>query len=247
MMSYRIVLGLSVTLFLLVGAIGWAANMPKPAALVGETISNASLPGPTRGAETTTAVSPSIGVIDPQWLQKVSDATTIPIRVLQAYATAAAEVDREQPRCKLGWNTLAAVGYIESEHGSHGGAHIGTDGNLIGTIIGPRLDGTSFAAVPDTDQGKWDGDTRWDHAVGPLQFLPHTWATQGLDGNGDGVADPNNIDDAAYTAANYLCAGGRDLTTAGGWSDAVLSYNNDVKYLEEVRSESALYATKSDG
>jgi len=206
MMSYRIVLGLSVTLFLLVGAIGWAANMPKPAALVGETISNASLPGPTRGAETTTAVSPSIGVIDPQWLQKVSDATTIPIRMLQAYATAAAEVDREQPRCKLGWNTLAAVGYIESEHGSHGGAHIGTDGNLIGTIIGPRLDG-----------------------------------------NGDGVADPNNIDDAAYTAANYLCAGGRDLTTAGGWSDAVLSYNNDVKYLEEVRSESALYATKSDG
>ena len=46
-----------------------------------------------------------------------------------------------------------------------------------------------------------------------------------MDGNGDGIADPFNIDDAALSAAGYLCAKGRDLTTANGWIEAIYSYN----------------------
>ena len=41
---------------------------------------------------------------------------------------------------------------------------------------------------------------------------PATWRIWGADGNGDGVADPQNIEDAALAAAGYLCAGGRDLS-----------------------------------
>ena len=46
-----------------------------------------------------------------------------------------------------------------------------------------------------------------DRAVGPMQFLPASWARYGADGNGDGVRDPHQLDDAALAAAAYLCAG----------------------------------------
>ncbi len=44
--------------------------------------------------------------------------------------------------------------------------------------------------------------------MGPLQFIPSTWRSWGVDANGDGVADPNQIDDAALAAGRYLCAAG---------------------------------------
>ena len=70
------------------------------------------------------------------------------------------------------------------------------------------------------------GDPEWDHAVGPLQFLPSTWETWGRDGDGDGTADPQDLDDAAAAAAAYLCGAGQDLTTGPGWSAAVYAYNH---------------------
>ena len=45
-------------------------------------------------------------------------------------------------------------------------------------------------------------------AEGWMQFMPATWATYGVDANGDGVADPNNPEDAIFTAARYLSAAG---------------------------------------
>ena len=41
-------------------------------------------------------------------------------------------------------------------------------------------------------------------AQGMMQFLPSTWAIYGLDGDGDGHADPFNPIDAIYSAAYYL-------------------------------------------
>ena len=46
-----------------------------------------------------------------------------------------------------------------------------------------------------------------------MQFIPSTWALYGADGNGDGVADPFNIFDAAAAAAHYLCRAGGNLQT----------------------------------
>ncbi len=42
-------------------------------------------------------------------------------------------------------------------------------------------------------------------AMGPMQFMPATWAAYGVDGDGDGKADILNQTDAVYSAAHYLC------------------------------------------
>ena len=101
-------------------------------------------------------------------------------------------------------------------------------------MLGPVLDGHGFAAVADTDHGRWDGDTRWDRAVGPMQFIPGTWGTFGVDGDGDGVANPQDVEDAAAGTAAYLCYGGRDLSDPAALRRAVLSYNHSVAYLRLV-------------
>ena len=75
-----------------------------------------------------------------------------------------------------------------------------------------------------------------------MLFRSSTWKLAGRDANGDGVADPHNIDDAALSAAGYLCAGGRDLTTAQGWSDAIWSYNQSEAYLGQVGEAAVEYA-----
>ena len=78
--------------------------------------------------------------------------------------------------------------------------------------------------------------------MGPMQFIPETWKKWGVDANGDGVADPDNIDDAALTAARYLCARGGDLRTAQGWETALMAYNLSGQYLRDVRDRAAAYS-----
>ncbi|MDF3149807.1 lytic transglycosylase domain-containing protein, partial [Streptomyces sp. T21Q-yed] len=106
------------------------------------------------------------------------------------------------------------------------------------------LDGVAFALIRDTDGGAHDGDTTYDRAVGPMQFIPSTWARWGADGNGDGRADPNNVFDAALGAGRYLCAGGRDLSVPAELDRAILGYNHSTAYLRTVR---AWYAYFLDG
>ncbi|MFC4002769.1 murein transglycosylase [Prauserella oleivorans] len=178
------------------------------------------------------------------WARQVADATGVPARVAAAYGRAEMWLAGEQPGCNLSWATLAGIGRIESRHGELGGG-IGDDGLPGTSIIGVPLDGSpGVRAIPDTDRGRLDGDTRWDRAVGPMQFLPGTWqrwaARSVRDGNGP---DPQNIDDAALAAARFLCSGGRDLSTPQGWWDAVLAYNNSVDYAQDVFSGADAYAT----
>lgn len=53
-------------------------------------------------------------------------------------------------------------------------------------------------------------------AGGPFQFMPTTWAGYGVDGNGDGRKDRNDLTDAAYGSANFLAAlGGKAGTPLG--------------------------------
>jgi membrane-bound lytic murein transglycosylase B len=191
------------------------------------------------------AVDITRGVFDGQWLVRTAARTDIPVRALRAYAAAAGVANAAAPACGIGWNTVAAIGLIESAHGTYGGGSLTAAGQASGPIVGPSLDGAGFAAIPDTDDGALDGDALWDHAVGPMQFIPSTWRLAGRDGNGDGGADPLNIDDAALSAASYLCAGGRDLTTAGGWTDAIYSYNQSDSYVGRVSEQAAAYAAQA--
>ncbi|MDP8969060.1 MAG: lytic transglycosylase domain-containing protein [Actinomycetota bacterium] len=77
-------------------------------------------------------------------------------------------------------------------------------------------------------------------ARGPMQFLPSTWVSHGVDGDGDGLADIDNPVDAVHAAASYLCA-------AGGGSpatlrDAIFAYNHAQWYVDLVLEYAARYA-----
>ncbi len=92
--------------------------------------------------------------------------------------------------------------------------------------------GNGFAVIEDTDNGVLDGNPRWDRAVGPMQFIPGTWAMWNRDGNGDGVIDPHNLYDATRSAAAYLC----HLERRSGPSpwNYVLGYNSSNAYVADV-------------
>ncbi len=146
-----------------------------------------------------------------------------------AYESAARRV-RES--CHLSPSLLAAIGEVES--GSLAGRRLDARHNVVPPVLGPTLSGSGVAAIRDTDGGQWDGDRTWDRAVGPMQFIPGTWRSWGTDGNGDGIADPQNVEDATYSAARYLCAGGRDLSDTADLRAAILSYNRSMSYLARV-------------
>jgi membrane-bound lytic murein transglycosylase B len=77
-------------------------------------------------------------------------------------------------------------------------------------------------------------------AEGWMQFMPQTWAEWGVDANGDGVADPNNPEDAIYAAARYLSAAGMPTDTYG----AIYAYNHADWYVSEVLADAGCYATE---
>jgi hypothetical protein len=63
-----------------------------------------------------------------------------------------------------------------------------------------------------------------------MQFIPATWSTVGVDGNGDKQRDPQNISDAALGSGVYLCAAEGDLTSVAGRASAAWSYNHSKPY-----------------
>ncbi|WP_353813708.1 lytic transglycosylase domain-containing protein [Agromyces sp. SYSU T00266] len=213
-------------------------------AQVGAGAEAADDPNALTGSEVAPLVEPEPEAepeVESDWLTSVASATGIPARALSAYALAHVSIAAEEPTCGIDWTTIAAIGAVESSHGSHGDSVLGADGVVQPTILGPALDGDGVAAIHDTDGGALDGDARWDRAVGPMQFIPSTWEQWGVDANGDGAADPSQIDDAAYAAARYLCASG-PMTTPEGWRAAVFSYNHLESYVDKVAGIANGYA-----
>jgi len=164
----------------------------------------------------------------------------IPAMALSAYRNAERMMATSDPGCGISWNLLAGIGRIESMH-ANGGA---TDarGTAIRPIYGPALDGT----LPGNEvivQSKADGQVTYARAVGPMQFLPGTWARYAADGKGDGVADPQNLYDSTLAAARYLCSGGLNLRDPQQVMAAILRYNNSMAYAQNVLGWAAAYAT----
>lgn len=197
------------------------------------------------------AAQPGVGIagrVDADWLAETSAATGIPARALAAYAGAALVKAETMPECGISWNTLAGIGATESDHGRHGGSAVGADGTVRPPIYGLPLDGGDRVEhIPDSDGGSIDGDATIDRASGPLQLIPQTWRNWHTDGSGDGVEDPQNIDDATMAAVNYLCRVSIGIDTEAGWIAAVSGFNSPQAYRDTVATYAVGYAEAAAG
>lgn len=224
---------------------GFAAHPPSPQRYQLPTDSQddepADIATSSIGARLTRLVSHTVNDAQPSHGIALDDGT-IPQHVLDAYRQAADTLSRRDAACQLHWSVLAGIGRIESGH-ARGGALL-SDGRTASPILGPRLDGSlaGTATIHDSTGGQFDGDTVWERAVGPMQFLPSTWLRYGQDGNDDGVRDPHNIYDATLGSAVYLCAGARDLSDASQLNQALFSYNPSLEYVRAVLAWADHYA-----
>lgn len=91
----------------------------------------------------------------------------------------------------------------------------------------------------ETDHGR-NTATSSAGAQGLMQFTPATFATQGVDGDGDGRADITNPADSIHSAAHYLVTSG---VKAGpdGVKKALRAYNHADWYVNDVLYYAAAY------
>ncbi|MBV9515961.1 MAG: lytic murein transglycosylase [Mycobacteriaceae bacterium] len=178
-----------------------------------------------------------------EWAARRAPALNMPVTALEAYAYAAKVAQVENPSCHLAWTTLAGIGMVESHNGTYRGATIAPNGDVTPPIRGVLLDGSNGnLEIVDPGSGAQDGDRGIERAMGPMQFIPETWRLYGVDAHNNGIANPDNIDDAALSAAGYLCFRGRDLATPQGWMTALRAYNLSDQYARTVRDWATAYA-----
>jgi transglycosylase-like protein with SLT domain len=106
----------------------------------------------------------------------------------------------------------------------------------------PGMSWTVLAAIGQIESG--DGANNGPSsagAVGPMQFLPSTWAEWGITAFGE-PGPPNIMDpyDAVPSAARYLCAAGAG--TPAGLPGAIFAYNHATWYVSEVLALAREYA-----
>ena len=176
----------------------------------------------------------------PPMIVNTPGALGIPSIALAAYRSAEMKMAGVAPGCGVSLNLLAGIGRIESGHA--GGGAVDARGTAVVPIYGPALDGT----LPGNEvilQSSVGNRPAYARAMGPMQFLPGTWARYAVDGKGDGTADPQNLFDSALAAARYLCSGGLNLRDPSQVMSAILRYNNSVAYAQNVLGWAAAYAT----
>ena len=213
------------------------AAVPDPDAITGPSVVPVSRP-PTSfhvaAASTVSAPPPAVVVNSPGALR-------IPAMALQAYRNAESMMARAQPACGVSWNLLAGIGRIESLHANNGATDI--RGTAVRPIYGPALDGSLPGNEVIVQSSAANGQPTYARALGPMQFLPGTWARYASDGDGDGKADPQNLFDASLAAARYLCSGGLNLRDQSQVLSSILRYNNSMPYARNVLGWAASYAT----
>ncbi|TQL70657.1 transglycosylase protein with SLT domain [Nocardioides albertanoniae] len=171
-----------------------------------------------------------------------ANAAGIPSAALSAYQRAATVINAADATCKIDWPLIAAIGRVESNHGRANDNRLSAEGISTPGIFGLPLNGKgNVAQITDTDGGQYDGDTDYDRAVGPMQFIPSTWAMVGVDADGDGKRNPQDINDSALATAVYLCSGPDNLSTDQGARKAVFRYNHSQAYVSTVLGVAEAY------
>jgi membrane-bound lytic murein transglycosylase B len=213
-----------------------AAAVPGPGAITGPSVVPVSRP-PTSfhvGATTMSAPPPAAVVNSP-------GALGIPSTALKAYRNAERMMGLAQPGCGISWNLLAGIGRIESLHANNGATD--ARGTAVRPIYGPTLDGSLPGNEVILQSMAPNGRPTYARAMGPMQFLPGTWARYASDGDYDGKADPQNLFDSSLAAARYLCSGGLNLRDQSQVLSSILRYNNSMPYARNVLGWAAAYAT----
>ncbi|MGD0062909.1 MAG: lytic transglycosylase domain-containing protein [Streptosporangiaceae bacterium] len=106
----------------------------------------------------------------------------------------------------------------------------------------PGMSWTVLAAINEIESG--DGANEGPSsagALGPMQFIPSTWAEWGIDAFGQtGTPDIMNPLDAVPSAARMLCAAGAGNSAT--LSGAIFAYNHATWYVDEVLALASEYA-----
>jgi hypothetical protein len=127
----------------------------------------------------------------------------IPAEYLRIYQSAGAAVG--------GWEYLAAIGKVETNHGRARLPGVRSGVNSVGCCSGPM----QFSIVGQ----------------------PSTWDSYGVDANRDGKKSPFDPEDAIPAAARYLEASG----APADWDAAIFAYNHAAWYVAEVKQWAERY------
>ncbi len=154
----------------------------------------------------------------------------IPVDYIPIYQAAAEEY-------QIHWPLLAAHHRIETRFSTMKKllSPVGAEGHLQFmpcTFVGwqhPSCSGLGKGAIPESEKTN-------------LKVIKK-YGGYGVDGNGDGIADPYNIHDAVYSAAKYLSrAGAKD----GELTKAIFQYNHSNEYVADILYYYELYSSYED-
>ncbi|XXM72633.1 lytic transglycosylase domain-containing protein [Lysinibacillus sphaericus] len=123
------------------------------------------------------------------------------------------------------WNLLAAHHRVETKFSTMNSlvSPVGAEGHM--QFMPCTFVGWSHPSCGDLGKGDIPEKQKTDPAV------IEKYGGYGVDANGDGIADPFQIEDAVFSAANYLASNG---AAAGEIEQAVFAYNHSDEYVEDV-------------
>jgi hypothetical protein len=234
----------AVPLGLPIGLLGVVA-LGSPAQAAGEPdpVEAAPVTAPVE-ATPTTAASAWRSIPHVRGLPSEEDLLDVPLPALAAYQRTETVIAEAVPDCHLDAALLAGIGKVETDHGRIGAWRLGTAAVMRPLLIGtPVSHPAPLRPDPaDSDGGTWDHDALADHPLGPLQITPSLWQQVAVDGDGDGLRRPFDLDDAALALGVALCAHDADLAVLHERRVALRTLNDRRSYVDQVEEWRTAYA-----
>ncbi|MFL8936700.1 lytic transglycosylase domain-containing protein [Rossellomorea oryzaecorticis] len=136
------------------------------------------------------------------------------------------------------WNLLAAHHRVETKFSTMNSlvSPVGAEGHM--QFMPCTFVGWSHPSCSGLGKGDIPEKQKTDPAI------IEKYGGYGVDANGDGVADPFQIEDAVFSAANYLARNG---AAEGEIEQAVFAYNHSDEYVEDVLYYAEKYIEEPKG